>query len=957
MNTYKHLIRRAVLAAFALSLMVDRGMAQTSFQSGAQDVWNYTGTYASLPSPNNERRCIVATADGVYVGTSYPDGLWYIEKYDSNGVFVLKFPKSFTRIIGLAANASGDTIYGFDGAVGKGWAFSPVGEQKFQFGSGYGGNANGWFSGTYRDDVYNAVAVNSQGLIYVTDYYNYRVQIFTETGAFSSAFGIYGSLPGQFSNAVRHVAVGPRDEVIVLDDNVTLQKFSPTGEYISKMANSSPLWDWASWARSFAMTRDGILMVGMTYTNQWWGSGWPLSGVMVDSNTMVSDRAGNNYISADNVWMGYVNFVNSVGPGDGIDYVHGVSFDPAGNAWMIRHNTVTAYSWSVEKFERRMRFDNHKPMRPVLQPTILSALQQPGSQTVNITYKVDSVVMAGGSLSGGPLVLSGGTLTGGTLSGGSISNGGSVSTALVGWLYGVKNWAHLVVPSVSGSSMVVSGDYFWSDMYDPATRIDGRPPLSDRIMDTAVDALGNVYVNTDYCIRKVTPSGVVSLFAGGVWNSSYLDEVGPTARFQNPRGICADNNGNVYVTEYDGRVIRKITSSGVVSTLAGSWGGYASTDGVGSNARFRSPIGVAADASGNLFVSEWDSGYIRKVTSSGSVTTVGQTGTNIHGIAVDATGSIYVAAYNNHKIFKVVPNGTAAGIVTTFAGSGNASHIDGTGTGATFNCPRSVSIDPFGNLYVTEDDGNFIRKISPGGVVTTVGKTMGFVYNVSVDPAGNLYTAETNTQLGSGRMLRKGAPYSSGDPGIMANAGVLGEGIQTGTLSTVAWDVSKDLPGMNFASLAFEVLAKDDRPAIGAHFVTIPGESSGSDLKISNRPIDEAELSDLWVWLLANRDPRIAISGNSIVFTQAGLDYVANAPAIYDAPNPDTTVVVATGGTGGADGGWQSGSWGSTTNRGRAFAYKLMNYRPVTASEITRANAGRFNISAVDHYSAVNLAP
>jgi hypothetical protein len=198
---------------------------------------------------------------------------------------------------------------------------------------------------------------------------------------------------------------------------------------------------------------------------------------------------------------------------------------------------------------------------------------------------------------------------------------------------------------------------------------------------------------------------------------------------------------------------------------------------------------------------------------------------------------------------------------------------------------------------------------------------------------------------------------------------VLGAGVQTGTQNTVSWDVSKDLPGLSFASLSFEVLAKDDRPEIGVHFVTIPGDAStatangnttttsSGDLKISNRPIDEAELSDLWVWLLANRDPRIAIYGNSIVFTQAGLDYIADAPKIYDASTSDTSTTVATGGTGGADGYWTSGYWGATSNRGRAFAYKLMNYRPVTAAEVTRASAGRYNLNSVDHYSAVNLAP
>lgn len=968
MITIKSLVRRIVFSALALLLVGGRVNAQTSVQSGPQDVWNYTGTYAALPSSANERRCVVATVDGVYVGTKYTaDSSWYIEKYDNAGVFVMKFPKAFTRITGLAASASGDAIYGFDGGVGKGYAFSSSGEQRLQFGSGTGSSANGWFNGT-NDGYLHTVAVNSAGLIYVADFSNYRVQIFNADGSFKSAFGSYGSLPGQFSNYVRHVAVNSRDEVLVLDNSAALQKFSATGEYISKGPSASVLSGWSQWYTTFSVSRDGVLMVGMM-------DGTPMRAVMVETSTMVSDRQFGWDIGLDNIYAGHVNFTNSVSGSDASN-VRGASFDPAGNVWMIRYNTVTANSYSLERFERRMRFDSHKPTKPILQPTIVSALQQPGSQTVNITYQVDRPVISGGALSGGSMVLSGGsvvngTLVGGTLSGGNVAAGtlttsGTVTTALIGWLNGVKNWAHLVVPSVGGGNPAASGSYFWSDMYDPSTRIDSRIPVQDNIRCSTVDGVGNVYVVTDYCVRKITPSGSVSLLAGGPGSSSYLNDTGATARFQNPYGICTDASGNVYVTEYDGRVIRKITPSGVVSTLAGSWGVYSSTDGVGSNAGFKSPAGIAADANGNLYVSEWETGYIRKVTSSGSVTTVAQTAKNLQGIAVDAQGVIYVADYYSHKILKVV-----AGTVTTFAGSGTPSHLDGTGTAATFYNPRGLSIDLNGNLYVSEDDGNFVRKITQGGVVTTIGKTVGLVYNVSVDTAGNLYAAESYGQLGIGRMVRKGAPYTATSTGIPSSTGVLGAGVQTGVQNTVSWDVSKDLPGLSFASLSFEVLAKDDRPEIGVHFVTIPGDSSnttttttgntttttGGDLKISNRPIDEAELSDLWVWLLANRDPRIAIAGNSIIFTQAGLDYIANAPTIYDASTPDTTTTVATGGTGGADGGWTSGYWGATTNRGRAFAYKLMNYRPVTAAEVTRANAGRFNLTSVDHYSAVNLAP
>lgn len=733
----------------------------------------------------------------------------------------------------------------------------------------------------------------------------------------------------------------------------------------------------------------------------WGNEPW---GVLVDISTMTSDFwQTDQWIDSSRAGTAYASNAVSRDNGTGC---HGAAFDPAGNLWVTSYNSVTSGSYSLERFERRMRFDTYKPLKPVLLPSVISAIQQPGKQILDITYRVDMGSLTGGILSGGTLTLTGGTtasgtLVGGTLSGGSVSSGrigaGSVTTALIGWLNGIKNWSHFVAPSVgaqpfstntttttsvtntvttagtgatttagtgaastpniAGIGTAIPFGYFWSDMYDPSTRIDNRPPVSDNIQQCAVDIAGNVYVTTDYCVRKITPSGSVSTLAGAVWASSYVDDVGAAARFGDPRGVCVDGNGNVYVAEYSGRVIRKITSTGVVSTLAGSWNQYDRVDGVGASARFRSPNYLACDANNNVYVTQWDDQYIRKITSSGSVTTVGFCGVNPRGIAVDAQGAMYVADFYGNKILKIVPDGTINGVKSVFAGSGVASHLDGTGLSATFYNPSGVSIDAGGNLYVTEGE-NYVRKISPSGMVSTIGQTSSFVYNASIDGLGNLYVAETSTQLGSGRMVRKGALINPSAPGIASPAGVLGVGVQTGSLITVSWDISKDLPGLNFAKLSFEVLAKDDRPEIGAHFVTIPGDAnSASDLRISNTPVSEASLSDLWVWLLARRDPRIAVSGNTITFTQAGLDYVADATPIYDASAADkTTLVVHTGGTGGADGGWGAGSWGYTTNRGRAFAYKLMNWRPVTGAEITRVSAGRFNINSVDHYSAVNLA-
>ena len=579
MTTPIPLLRRAVFIVLALTLMTCSGYSQLSGQVGAQDAWNYTGITAAFPatSPSTSvRRCVAASKDGVYVGANY-SGSYYIEKYDVNGTFVSKFQQPFPALTGLATSAAGN-VYGFDPSTGIGYIFSASGIQSGTFGSGLG-SGNGKFN-SYNSDIFSSVAVNSAGLIYVTDCYNRRVQIFNADGSFKAIFGTSGSLPGQFSNQLANVAVGPNDEVLVIDWDARVTKFSATGEYISRAANTDYTW----WNRVFSASRDGQLLVGARA--YWDYAPYVTSSVLLDIATMYSD-SWRRY-NAGFYRAGQANFVNSVLTSDGS--IGGASFDENGNVWMIRYGAAGGTNlYSLEKFERRMRFDNHKPTKGILFPSVVSAAQQPGSQTVDVTYRVDMTSVNSGTLANG----------------GTATASGTVTTALVGWLGGVKNWAHLVVPSVSGGTSSAAGAYFWSDMYDPTTLVDGRYVLQDTINSTAVDATGNVYVTTDRCIRKISPSGNVTTLAGLAGYASYVDDVGATARFYNPKGICVDSVGNVYVVEWDGHVVRKITPNGQVTTIAGYWGSGGSSDGDGSAARFYHPSQITVAPNGTLYVAEY----------------------------------------------------------------------------------------------------------------------------------------------------------------------------------------------------------------------------------------------------------------------------------------------------------------------------------------------------------------
>src|SRR5262249_43565373 len=306
--------------------------------------------------------------------------------------------------------------------------------------------------------------------------------------------------------------------------------------------------------------------------------------------------------------------------------------------------------------------------------------------------------------------------------------------------------------------------------------------LLSALESVATDGEGNFYIadTVNHRIRKVDPRGVISTLAGnGVSGFSGDGAPATSAQLSAPRSVTIDRAGNLYIADSGNNRVRKITAAGVISTIAGNGNNGFGGDGGPATSAQLSVWGVAADSAGNLYLSDRNNHLIRKVSPGGVISRVAGTGffgfsgdggpataaqlNNPQGMAIDGAGNLFIADGYNHRVRKI----GADGIIRTVAGTGSQGDggDGGPATNSQLRYPQGVAVDSDGALYIADTSNGRLRKVSANGTISTFagggGDAFGdglrqiSIWNVATDGAGNVYIADANNNR-----VRKIVPYT-----------------------------------------------------------------------------------------------------------------------------------------------------------------------------------------------------
>ena len=380
----------------------------------------------------------------------------------------------------------------------------------------------------------------------------------------------------------------------------------------------------------------------------------------------------------------------------------------------------------------------------------------------------------------------------------------------------------------------------------------------------AVDTSGNLYIADEINnrIRMVATNGTITTIAGNGTNGYAGDGSAATsANLNYAAAIAVDGSGNVYISDTGNHVIRKRAAGGTITTVAGTnVAGYYGDGGAATSAQLNLPLGLALDTAGNLYIADAYNSMVRKVATSGTITTVAgstlsgfggdggaATSAQLRGpfaVTVDAAGNLYISDTFNHVVRKVAADGT----ITRVAGTGTRGYSGdgGLATEAKLNYPEGLAVDSAGNLFIADSLNCRIRVITPSGMITTVAGTGKFgslgdggpatsaqlntPSGVALDAAGNLYIADSQNSL-----VRRLTPDTSATPSMQPGAVISASGF--GAFTTAA-------PG-SWIEIYGSSLARNTRQWSAADFkgVNAPTSLDGTSVSIGGQAAAVAYVS------------------------------------------------------------------------------------------------------------------